>query len=344
MAKTFLSLTSRNLNWMYKPFLLAPAGKDYLWGGNHLKTDYHKTLPLSPLAETWECSTHPDGPSLVAQGEFAGISLDTLLKAHPEYLGSHPRQTIPDKEGLPVLVKLIDAREKLSVQVHPDDDYAALYENNSLGKTEMWYVLDAKPGAGLIYGFTHDMSEKKIRECLEKKQLEKYLQHIPVYKNDVFFIEPGTVHAIGAGIVLAEIQESSNLTYRLYDYDRLDKTGQPRPLQIEKALAVLNKKSSAQPRQPIRVLRYHPGCAQELLGRCKYFQVERLLINTGVHQAVEVTTSALSFHILLCTEGTGVLTTPTDRLTFRKGDCLFIPACSVLCKLTGKAQLLQIQC
>lgn len=344
MAKTSLSLTSRNLNWMYKPFLLAPAGKDYLWGGNYLKNNYNKTLPLSPLAETWECSTHPDGPSVVAQGEFAGMALDVLLKEHPEFLGSHPRQTIPDREGLPVLVKLIDARENLSVQVHPTDAYAALHENHSLGKTEMWYILDAKPGARLVYGFTNDMSEKTVRDSLQKKQLEKYLQYIPVYKDDVFFIPPGTVHAIGEGIVLAEIQESSNLTYRLYDYDRLDKAGTPRLLHIEKALDVLNKKSSVQPRQPIRVLRYHPGCAEEFLGRCKYFQVERLLINTGKDQAADVSTTTLSFRILLCTEGQGSLHASTDEISFQKGDCLFIPACSVPCKLTGKAQLLRIQC
>lgn len=321
------------------PFLLMPTGKDYLWGGNRLNTDFHKNLPLAPLAETWECSTHPDGPSIVANGEHQGQSLRLVLAKHPEYLGS--RHT--SSREFPVLVKLIDTAQDLSVQVHPDDSFAASVENGALGKTEMWYVLDARPGAHLIYGFTQDMDMSLLKRSLEQDTIEKYLQKIPVHKDDVFMVDPGTVHAIGAGILLAEIQENSNLTYRLYDYHRRDKNNLERPLHIEKALQVLNRHSSASPRQPIRVLRYRPGFASELLCRCKYFQVERLLINTADH-APDCSTSPLSFQILLCIEGEGSLHFASRELPFTKGSCMFLPADSVPVTLHGRAQLLRIGC
>jgi len=364
------------MNWNNKPFLLYPAGKDYLWGGDRLKKDFHNKPDLTPLAETWECSVHPDGTSIAASGEHKGKALDVILREHPEYLGSHPTTILNSpissaplsdslpvslRPTLPVLIKFIDAREKLSIQVHPDDAYANEHENGSLGKTEMWYVLDAVPGAELIYGFSRDMDPEKVRRCLQQGRIEKYLQHIPVRKNDIFFISPGTVHAIGAGVLLAEIQENSNLTYRLYDYDRTDKNGTKRPLHIEKALDVLHMKSSENPRQPMRVLRYRPGCAFELLGRCKYFQVERLLLNTAgnlereisannaAEQSVDCTTDTLSFRVLLCLEGAGKLLTEIDSgsfeiLPFQKGDCIFLPANSPRLTISGNAQLLRVSC
>lgn len=338
-----------------------PVGKDYLWGGDRLNTDFHKNIPLSPLAETWECSTHPDGSSTVTGGEHDGQSLRRVLAEHPEYLGSHPAgimNSLRDKAAsphtgdntaqdlsceLPVLVKFIDAAQDLSVQVHPDDAYAAAHENGALGKSEMWYVLDAKPGAHLIYGFSQNMDKATLEHSLEHNTIEKYLQKIPVQKDDVFFVEAGTVHAIGAGILLAEIQENSNLTYRLYDYHRRDKNGLERPLHVEKALQVLNCQSSTSPRQPMRVLRYRPGYASELLCRCKYFQVERLLINTGT-SAPDCTTTPLSFQILLCVEGQGSLRFASESISFTRGSCMFLPANSVPMTLHGRAQLLRISC
>lgn len=334
------------MSWKNEPFLLSPAGKDYLWGGNRLNTDFDKQIDLNPLAETWECSTHPDGVSTVASGVHCGQTLDMVLSEHPEYLGR--------RLTLPVLVKFIDAGQNLSVQVHPDDEYARTHENGSPGKTEMWYVLDAAPGAYLIYGFNRDMDEELLRNSLEQGNIEKYLQKIPVQKDDVFYIEAGTVHAIGAGVLLAEVQENSNLTYRLYDYDRTDRHGRKRPLHIGKAMEVLNYKSSENPRQPIRVLRYQPGCASEFLCRCKYFQVERLLINTTpAHAAPECATTEHSFQVLLCLEGSGDIIYKENRnltscdnkkLPFAKGSCVFVPADSVPLQLEGKAQILKISC
>ncbi len=198
---------------------LIPTGKDYLWGGTRLREEYGKKIDLTPLAETWECSVHPDGPSYVANGTYKGKTLAEVLKAHPEYLGTK----VEDSE-LPVLVKFIDAKKDLSVQVHPSDEYAREHEGDN-GKTEMWYVIDADEGANLIYGFQHEVTEKILRKAVETGTLDKHLQKVPVHKGDTYFVPAGTVHGIGKGILLAEIQESSNVTYRVYDYNRVDKNG-----------------------------------------------------------------------------------------------------------------------
>ncbi len=327
-----------------KPFLLSPSGKDYIWGGRRLKDDFSKEIPMEPLAETWECSTHADGPSIVASGEHKGRTLTALLREHPEYLGTHPLGNPDLKPGeLPVLIKMIDARENLSVQVHPDDDYAREHENGSLGKTEMWYVLDAKPGAQLVYGFCYDMTKERLKESLENGTVEKYLQRVDIRPDDVFYIEAGTVHAIGGGALVAEIQESSNLTYRMYDYDRLDREGKKRPLHLDKALDVVNLKAAGEPRQPMRVLRYFPGRASEFLCRCKYFQVERMLVNTErCREFSQVHADSYSFQALLCVNGCGVLFFGEEALPFYRGDCVFLPADSMPVNIHGKAQFLRV--
>ncbi len=321
------------------PFLLTPAAKDYLWGGNRLNEEFGKGIPLSPLAETWECSTHPDGQSLIE-----GIELRAVLQSHPEWLGTHPLQTVGENGELPILVKLIDAKADLSVQVHPNDEYAWKNEH-SLGKTEMWYVLDAKPGAELIYGFNQDTDQSAVKEAVANGTILKLLNRIPVRKNDLFYIEAGTVHAIGAGILLAEVQENSNLTYRLYDYDRIGKNGKKRDLHLDKALQVAKFTSSERPRQPMRLLHYRNGIASELLARCRYFQVERLLLNTEIQRNLATfQTGSNSFHVFLCLDGCGVLFGEGVTRPFFKGDCVFIPAESIPLKLHGNAQLLDISC
>ena len=320
------------------PIFLRPSGKDYLWGGNRLNEDFGKAIPLSPLAETWECSTHPDGSSFAVGGKFDGQSLAEILLAHPEYLGTrHAGET-----GLPILVKFIDARQNLSVQVHPDDAYAREHENGQLGKTEMWYVLDASENSRLVYGLSRDAEAATLRRAISEGTLGKYLQWVPIRKDDVFFIPAGTIHAIGAGALVAEIQENSNLTYRLYDYDRMGKDGKKRELHIDKALAVANLRSSAEPKQPLRVLRYRPGAASELLCRCKYFEVHRLIVNTR-GQGVCCQADPLAFRVLLCLEGAGKIAWETGTLSIGKGDCVFLPADSPVLSLTGKAQLLDIR-
>ena len=323
------------------PFLLHPASKDYLWGGTRLNDDFAKHIASDVVAETWECSTHPDGVSIVASGEWMGRPLDELLKEHPEYLGEHANGATE----LPVLVKLIDADRDLSVQVHPDDEFAREHENGQNGKTEMWYVMDADPDSRIAYGLHHTIGREEFREAIGRGTVERYLQMVPARKNDLFFIRPGTIHAIGAGCLVAEIQQSSNLTYRLYDYDRTDRNGNKRPLHIDKGLAVADLNAMPEPRQPMRLLRYAGGTASELLCRCQYFQVSRVLVNTERHgnEAVFRITPE-SFEVFLFLNGCGTMSCGDSMLQFYKGDCVFVPAGAPEIQLHARTEFLRISC
>lgn len=326
------------------PFLLSPAGKDYLWGGQRLNDDFSKNIDMDPLAETWECSTHPDGPSIVRGGEFDGMLLKDVLVQHPEFLGQHYEEL----KEIPILIKFIDAKSDLSVQVHPSDEYAFEHENGQRGKTEMWYVLDATKNSRLVYGLNHDCTRQQLLSYIKDGRLERHLQYVPIKKNDVFFIESGTIHAIGAGALVAEIQESSNLTYRIYDYNRVDKNGNLRQLHVDKAMEVSNLKGLQEPRQKLRVLKYSPGVASEMLSRCKYFEVFRMLVNTERRQEVYYESDELSFRVLLCYDGCGTVCYE-DRgqrnyIDIYKGDCLFVPANSKRLKLNGRFDFLDIRC
>lgn len=336
---------SINMSWSdtsgkNRPFMLRPAAKDYIWGGTRLNDDFNLGIDVYPFAEAWVCSTHPDGESTLDDGR----SLCEVLAEDPSLLGSHPLQITGGEPKLPILIKFIDARLDLSVQVHPDDDYAKEHENGSWGKTEMWYVLSARKNSELIYGFRYDVDADRVRSAAADGTIGDILNHVPVKKNDLFFIDAGTVHAIGAGCLIVEIQQSSNITYRLYDYNRVDANGNRRPLHIDKALDVVNFRSSSTPRQPMRVLRYSRGCASELLSRCKYFQAERLLLNTENRTPADFRAGAGSFHVLLVTDGCGNISGDGVHMNFYKGDCIFVPANSVALKLHGQAQILNVSC
>ena len=324
------------MNNKNNPLLLRPSGKDYLWGGKRLNDEFAKGIPMSPLAETWECSVHPDGPSYVVNQEFKNKTLREVLEQHTEFLGAK------HTNGFPLLIKFIDAKEDLSVQVHPDDEYAFKYENGERGKTEMWYVLDATKNATLIYGLKRDITKEELLKAITDNTLTKYLQYVPVKKGDVFFIEPGTIHAINAGALIVEIQESSNLTYRLYDYNRIDKNGKKRDLHIQKALNVARLTKAIEPFQPMRVLKYEQGKASELLCHSKYFEVYRMIINTERRQTVTYSTDDLSFKVLLCVQGCGTISYGNESMPFYKGDCIFVPANSKLLTIHGQAQFLDV--
>lgn len=315
---------------------LKPQGKDYLWGGTRLREEYGKDIPLTPLAETWECSVHPDGLSVVANGAHEGRTLKDVLTEHPEYMGSK----IPQGGEFPILAKFIDAKQDLSVQVHPDDDYARQYERQN-GKTEMWYVLDATEDASLIYGFEHPVTEEILRKAAETGTLGKHLHKVKVNKGDLFYVPAGTVHGIGAGTLVAEIQESSNVTYRVYDYDRVDKNGNKRELHFDKAIQVMDMTAAPDVRQKARLVKYYPGCSREVLCRCKYFETERIQVSSEC----EFTVLDTSFQVLLCLDGAGSVSgAKGESVDFVKGDCLFIPADMGRCKIAGKTQLLKVRC
>ena len=316
---------------MKYPLFLSPAGKNYLWGGERLKTEYGKKIDLEPLAETWECSAHPDGPSVVVNGEYRGKTLIEVINEHPEYLGTKCNQN----EGFPILIKFIDAAKDLSVQVHPDDEYAKEHEGDR-GKTEMWYVLDAKDGAELVYGFEHLVDEQMLRDAVETGDLSKHLHKVRVHKGDMFYIPAGTVHAIGAGILLAEIQESSNLTYRVYDYDRIGADGKKRELHFDKAVNVMDMQPSGTIRQKSRVVRYYPGCSREIICRCQYFEAERIQCSGSF----EFTVRPESYQVVLCIEGKGIL----GETEFAKGQCIMLPAGLGRKKIIGQCELIKVRC
>lgn len=319
-----------------EPMLLAPVGKEKLWGGNRLKTEYNKHLDANPLAESWECSAHPNGPSVVINGKFSGMSLDKILEKHPEYLGTR----VQLGKGLPILVKFIDAAHNLSVQVHPDDDYAQKHENSN-GKTEMWYILDALPGARIIHGFKHNMTKEMLYEAIANGRIAQHLQEVPVQNGDIFFTPAGTIHGIGAGCLIAEIQENSDITYRVYDYDRKDKNGIKRELHFDKALEVLDLNCGQVVRQIPRMVHYYPGSRREILCRCKYFETEKVKVTQGMSFSVMNT----SFQVILCLDGNAGLETSEFKkpLRFKKGDCLFLPAGLGRCFVIGECEFLKIR-
>lgn len=283
---------------------LKPALKEIIWGGTRLIDEYGLKTNGSNIAEAWLLSCHKDGNSIVENGELSGKSLPEAL----EILGSN----VLGKKGktfkyFPLLIKLIDAKTDLSVQVHPSDEYA-LKNEGEFGKTEMWYVMDAEENAKLYYGFKENITKEEFKKHIEKGTLESILNAVKVKKGDCFFMPAGTIHAIGGGILIAEIQQNSNTTYRVYDYNRRDKDGNLRPLHIEKALDVTTL-------TPPPVFTTQD---KETLASCEYFTVKKRDVN-GV---LKSNADEDSFVSILCLEGSLKFL----GLTLNKGECAFVPS------------------
>ena len=305
------------------PFELIPPIKDYIWGGTKLREEFGKVSSLDRLAESWELSCHKDGMSIVRDGEFAGQSLADVIRNNPEILGG-------GRTALPVLVKLIDAKNDLSVQVHPDDAYAQANEGDN-GKTEMWYIVDCEPGAELIYGFARDITKEEFRRAIGENTLLDCVNRVPVKKGDVFFITPGTLHAIGKGILIAEIQQNSNVTYRVYDYGRLGADGKPRELHVDKAVEVTKTERSVPYRTEDPIV--CGGAVLTRLAKCGYFTV----VKADVRDEISLDdTAENSFVHILCVDGEGVLTYSGGEAAFKKGSSLFVPAGTKGCNIKGK--------
>ncbi len=312
---------------MYIMKLIAPC-KDYIWGGTRLRDEYGKKSDADKVAESWELSCHKDGKSIICNGEFAGKTLEEYIeKAGKSVLGTNCARF----EYFPILIKLIDAKDNLSVQVHPDNDYALRVEGE-YGKTEMWYVVDAEEGAELLYGFKHEITREEFAERIKNNTLLEVTNNVPVHKGDVFFIESGTLHAIGKGILIAEIQQNSNTTYRIYDYGRVGADGKPRPLHIEKACEVTKLIPPTRPTKPQGERVQKDGCAETLLASCEYFNVNKLDIDTKA----ELEASAASFNSLLVLDGSFTL----GDITLTKGESCFIPAGYGKYKIEGKGEVI----
>ena len=310
---------------------LLPAFKDYLWGGQRLRTQFGKKTDMTPLAESWELSCHEAGLSLIADGPHAGRSLSDYLREHPSHMSS---RADADTE-FPLLIKLIDAEQMLSVQVHPDDDYARRVEHSS-GKTEMWYVVSAKSGAGIYYGFKEPVTRNEMAEAIRSKTLTTQLNWVEAQPGDVFYIPAGTVHAIGAGLLIAEVQQNSNVTYRLWDYGRIGADGKPRDLHIDKALDVTVRERRA-PTLPYQPDREVPG------GRVRHLVKDERFVVDAIHLCglIEEYAGEESFVSLLCLEGDGALLWGDNAMPVQKGDSIFIPAGLGPFKLAGMMQALK---
>ncbi len=298
---------------------LKPALKDYLWGGTRLKTEFKMETDLEKVAEAWVLSTHKDGAGIVLNGELSGKTLNEAVESFgADCLGENGKKF----SYFPILIKLIDAKDYLSVQVHPDDEYALRVEGE-YGKTEMWYIVDCEEGACLYYGFKNEISKDEFRQRIADNTITDVLNSVPVKKGEVYFIPSGTIHAIGSGILIAEIQQNSNTTYRVSDYGRLGADGKPRPLHIDKAVEVTNLTPPPQ----------KANLPNGVLAECEYFKVR--IFDTEVENEIEVDGS--SFTALLCLEGE----VSFGDITLVKGDCAFVPANSGKIIFNGKATVIE---
>lgn len=321
-----------NITLHIYPLVFTPILKERIWGGNNLKTYLNKNVSQHDvIGESWEISTVENDISVVSEGVYKDCLLTDLIDLFPiEILGNKVYATF--KNQFPLLFKFIDASEDLSIQVHPNDELA-LKRHNSFGKTEMWYIIHAEENARNIIGFSKDSSSEEYLDFLAKNQLTDILEEIYVQEKDVFFLNTGTIHAIGKGILLAEIQQTSDITYRIYDWDRVDNQGNKRDLHLDMALETINyKKNNTQ-------LEYSktPN-KQNNIVESSYFSVNYLSIN----QEICLTNNRDSFRVYMCVKGKYCLKYNNQEYYFEKGSTILLPAVLDVYTLSGNAELLEI--
>lgn len=311
---------------------LTPAVKDYIWGGTRLSKEYDIVSFADRQAEAWVLSCHDDGENIIQGGPFDGRTLKDVLETDGKsYLGTHCEKF----DFFPILIKLIDAKDNLSIQVHPSDEYA-LKNEKQYGKTEAWYIIDCDEGAELIYGLSRDMTRQELKDSIENGTLLDNVNRVKVKKGDLFFIPSGTVHAICKGILLAEVQQNSNVTYRVYDYGRLQ-NGKPRELHIEKAVDVINCKAADANGKPQGAEEKKKGHTETLLTKCDLFTVSLLKIE----ESAEIVADETSFVSLVALDGNGVICSGDSCITLYKGESVFIPAGFGSCEILGAVTVLE---
>lgn len=314
------------------PLIFEPILKDRIWGGTKLKTDLGKTdLPTETTGESWELSAVEGDVSVVNNGVYKGKPLTDILAQYPEeVLGTKVHKQFGTQ--FPLLFKFLDANKTLSIQVHPNDELAKK-RHNSFGKTEMWYVMQADEGSRIIVGFKEKSSQEQYLEHLQNKNLIEILNEVEVKKGDVFFLKTGTIHAIGAGIVLAEIQQTSDITYRIYDWDRVDAQGKTRELHVDEALDAMNYNITDAQKHYATLTN-----KSNAIVNCPYFTTNYLPLNGSVG----VSKDGNSFTVYICTEGEFSVEIEGQQYTFKKGDTILIPAVLKVFILSGEATLLEI--
>lgn len=315
----------------FTPLKMQPCYKDYLWGGGRLKAEYGKKDAPDITAESWELTANAGGMSVVAAGELQGKTLMELGQLdHDGFWG----KDCP-KERFPVMVKLIDSREDLSVQVHPSDD-TALAELGQQGKAEMWYVVDCHPKATIHLGFSRKVTPEEFRKRAENGTICQVLNRVRISKGDVFYIVPGTIHAIGKGTIIAEIQQNSNTTFRVYDFCRKDAAGQERELHIDQAQRVLNYQPIIPEECKANNVGIFPGFTVTEMYSCEYFRAFRV----DVTEEVAFRCDGATFHHLLCVGGSGEIIHNGISYPFRRGGSYFLPAKLGEYKIVGNCKML----
>lgn len=306
---------------MLYPLLFEPILKEKIWGGDALFKKYGIKLPSSNIGENWSIACHKNGMSIVLNGHLKGKSLYELIELYGrKLLGNSLVEEHVEK--FPLLVKFLDAADTLSVQVHPNDAYAKVHENGELGKTEMWYIIDAKPGASLVYGVKKGTSKEEFRAAIEGGYLEKYLRRLEVEAGDVVFIPAGMVHAIGAGILICEIQQNSDTTYRVYDWNRVGIDGKPRSLHIDKALDVIDFEGKYD-RDKLEGLTVDEGETKRTYYiATKYFAIEKLTVKGQAKEHAD----GSKFYCLSVVEGSGSIMYNGGSIDFKGGKSVLIPA------------------
>lgn len=299
------------------PLKFKPIFKERIWGGDKLPSLLNKQYSIAHCGESWELSGVQDDISVVSDGFLKGNNLEELIEV---YMGELVGEKIYDQFGteFPLLIKYIDANDRLSIQVHPDDELSK-ERHGAYGKTEMWYVVQAEEGAELISGFNRTIDRDSYLIALENGKLENLLQFDPVKQGDVFFIPAGRVHAIGKGIVVAEIQQTSDVTYRIFDYNRVDDQGKPRELHTELALDAINFKHFPNGQTNYQLKLNEPV----ELAKCNYFTTSLLQLTTHFERDFS---SIDSFVIYLCLEGGYTLQWESESVTVQKGETLLVPA------------------
>ncbi len=315
------------------PMLMRPVSKEIIWGGDKLKKKYNKTAPFEKLAESWELSVRNKEMCVIENGEYAGVELGTYIGRSPiSVLGTMAQKY----DRFPLLIKFIDANDRLSIQVHPDNEYSLEHEGE-LGKTEMWYIIDAEPGAKLVYGLTDGCTTADLAEAVKAGKIEDKMCYTEVKPGDVYFIPSGQVHAIGAGILIAEIQQNSNITYRVYDYERRQADGSLRQLHTEKALDVIKVRTQDE----IDAIRFEVPyeTSGELLCSCEYFTSVKYVSSTD--SPVGLVADADSFISVLVLEAENAEILSNDyTYPIDKGESYFIPAGTGDIVISGDAKII----
>ncbi len=314
----------------YEPIFLEPVFKDYIWGGQKLKNIFKKHVKNEECtAESWEISTNKNGESIIKNGEYEGKTLTELYDDKDLRLDIFGAKCM-SLEEFPLLIKFIDANNSLSIQVHPDDEYARKNENSN-GKTEMWYILDCEPGAQIICGVKPGVSKEMLATCMNTSKITECLNYVDVKKGDAIYIPSGTIHALLGKTLVAEVQQNSNITYRVYDWERVGTDGKPRELHVKKALDVINIDRTLQ------IKNINNNIKKDNIVKSEYFITNKINVN-GEYTEDGLGESFIAFNVV---EGSGSLKIDNNIYELKKGDSFIIPAVTKSYKIQGNLELLQ---